>query len=135
MSVKNKIQQKLSDADRELFLSFVNRSADDHTTQHFDDSLPPVQKAHAAKKKKKGVFDAILDLHGATRHSAYAQVKQFLAESTDSHFRYVLIIHGKGTGALHDEVQKFLEHESTVKSYCYAPIRFGGHGATKVTLK
>ncbi|MBQ3971390.1 MAG: Smr/MutS family protein, partial [Selenomonadaceae bacterium] len=47
----------------------------------------------------------------------------------------VLIIHGKGTGALRKGLQDYLKHHRNVLRYAFADITEGGTGATVVDLK
>ena len=47
----------------------------------------------------------------------------------------VRIIHGKGTGALHDEIQKYLKTVPGVISVADEDIRHGGSGVTVVTFE
>ena len=44
----------------------------------------------------------------------------------------VRILHGKGTGALHEEVQKYLKTVRGVASVHDEHVRFGGSGVTIV---
>ena len=46
----------------------------------------------------------------------------------------VRIIHGKGTGALRDELQKYLRTIPGVTSVRDEQVQFGGSGVTIVTL-
>ena len=47
----------------------------------------------------------------------------------------ILVIHGKGTGALRKGVQAYLSHHASVLSYQFADQTDGGTGATVVQLK
>ena len=47
----------------------------------------------------------------------------------------VLIIHGKGTGALRKGIHAYLKHHRNVQSFQFADITEGGTGATVVELK
>ena len=47
----------------------------------------------------------------------------------------VRIIHGKGTGALRDELQKYLRTIPGIKSVQDEHIQFGGSGVTIVTFE
>ena len=44
----------------------------------------------------------------------------------------VRIIHGKGTGALHEEIQKYLRTVPGIKSVSDEDVRHGGSGVTLV---
>ena len=47
----------------------------------------------------------------------------------------VLIIHGKGTGALRQGVHEYLRHHYSVEKFTLADMDEGGAGATLVILK
>lgn len=47
----------------------------------------------------------------------------------------VRIIHGKGTGALRDEIQKYLNSVPGIASVKDEHIQFGGSGVTIVTFE
>ena len=47
----------------------------------------------------------------------------------------VRIIHGKGTGALRDAIQNFLNGHPSVLDFALAPRSKGGRGATVVKLR
>jgi len=76
-----------------------------------------------------------LDLHGKTVSEALRLVNQFLKDSYYAHERQVLIIHGKGTGTLRTEIQKFLKNHPFVESFTTANMFHGDEGATSVYIK
>lgn len=45
------------------------------------------------------------------------------------------LLHGKGTGALRQGIQKFLRTTRAVKSFGIAPYNEGGEGVTVVKLR
>ena len=58
-----------------------------------------------------------LDLHGEYAVTAYTVVHSFLIDNIKLRNRYVILIHGKGTGKLKREVEKILKKEKFVKSF------------------
>ena len=48
---------------------------------------------------------------------------------------YLRIIHGKGTGALREMVQRLLQHDPRVARFGLAPANQGGSGVTVVELR
>jgi len=134
MPAKKKIQHRISKEDAELFISYVSGDAG-FTISSAMKSIAHLQTAATVKKKKKDVFDARLDLHGLRREAAYLKLREFIYSCSKKGLRTVLIIHGKGSGALQEEVHEFLEDSVYVNSFCFASIRHGGSGATKVYLK
>jgi DNA mismatch repair protein MutS2 len=74
------------------------------------------------------------DLHGLTVDEALTLVNTFLYKSSISGLRRVWIIHGKGTGALRQEVRRYLTNHPLVMVCSTADGNRGGIGATQVEL-
>ncbi len=66
-----------------------------------------------------------IDLHGEYRTTAYTIVHEFLQDQKKLKNEYVIIIHGKGTGALKEEVHAILKHEKDVLEYQLDPDNLG----------
>ena len=81
-----------------------------------------------------GYPEAELDLHARTVEEAIPMVENFLNEAYQRGLRRVRIIHGKGTGTLKLEVDRFLARSSLVASRRPADRFHGGSGATEVEL-
>ena len=62
-------------------------------------------------------------------------VGKFLDDAEMAGLSQVLVIHGKGTGALRKGIQDYLKHHPSVVSFQFADINEGGTGATVVNLK
>ncbi len=75
-----------------------------------------------------------LDLHRHTVDEALPLVDDFLNRTYCAGLHYVRIVHGKGTGVLRREVDRYLSAHPLVKSYHPADRYGGGIGATEVTL-
>ena len=60
---------------------------------------------------------------------------KFIDDAQLAGLKQVLIIHGKGTGALRKGVQDFLKRHHSVANFVLADIDEGGAGATLVTLR
>ena len=76
-----------------------------------------------------------LDIRGMMVDEAEIVCGKFIDDAQLAGLKQVLIIHGKGTGALRQGVQEFLRRHHSVKSFVLADIDEGGAGATLVTLK
>ncbi|MBX5435986.1 MAG: endonuclease MutS2 [Alicyclobacillaceae bacterium] len=74
------------------------------------------------------------DVRGETVDEAIARIDKYLDDAVVAGLRRVVIIHGKGTGALRDGVRRYLSGHPQVKSYAPAGPGEGGDGATVVTL-
>ncbi len=60
---------------------------------------------------------------------------KFIDDSLMAGLSQVLIIHGKGTGALRKGVHEYLKRHKNVESFNFADMSQGGTGATEVSLK
>ncbi|USF99554.1 endonuclease MutS2 [Latilactobacillus sakei] len=78
---------------------------------------------------------AQLDLRGKRYEEAMAEVDQYIDAALLANYQQVTIVHGKGTGAIRQGVQEYLQANRQVKKYEYAPANAGGNGATIVTFK
>lgn len=115
---------------------------------HFEPAPPPAP--HMAKgrdvdaatlrriKTGKIPIEATCDLHGLTRDQAARQVKNFIMRAHASGYRLVLVITGKGSGALRRELPHWLEAPDTapiILKTMPAPKNKGGDGATLIYLR
>lgn len=87
------------------------------------------------KKTQSSGLSTRLDLRGERYEEAMRQVEQYIDQAIVAGYPSVTIVHGKGTGALRQGIQKLLERHRQVKSFAYAPANSGGNGATIVTFK
>lgn len=82
-----------------------------------------------------------LDLHGLTSDQAQKLLLKFVHEATQSNFRCVCIIHGKGwhtegkEGVLKSRSRHWLTQCAEVLAFCETMPHEGGSGAVKVLLK
>ncbi len=72
-----------------------------------------------------------IDLHGEFAVTAYTVVHEFLTDQVKLKKRYVVIIHGKGSGILKNEVHKILRQDKRVLAFHLDP---GNLGQTLVEL-
>ncbi|MGA3094530.1 MAG: Smr/MutS family protein [Dehalococcoidales bacterium] len=77
---------------------------------------------------------AELDLHARTVEEAIPLVEEFLHDAYARGWQRVRIIHGKGTGTLRLEVDRYLSRNSLVARHSPADRFHGGSGATEVEL-
>lgn len=71
-----------------------------------------------------------IDIRGMTIEEAEAVLDRYIDDALLSGLHEVLIIHGKGTGALRKGVKSYLENHSHIKSIRIADLNEGGTGAT-----
>lgn len=92
---------------------------------------------------KKGEFSlsARLDLHGDTEDVAQQRLLQFINQSYQAKYRFILIIHGKGYNSdtdypvLKNLVNQTLRALPQIVAFCSAQPKDGGTGAAYVLLK
>ena len=76
-----------------------------------------------------------IDLHGFDRDYASIMVKDFIKDNYILGNKSIVIIHGKGTGALREEIQKFLKATPGVAAIKDEDIQLGGSGVTVISFK
>lgn len=85
--------------------------------------------------ERKLNFSPELDVRGERLNDAIEKVMRFVDDAIMLNMTSVRIIHGKGTGVLHEEIQKFLRATPGVASVSDEHIQFGGTGVTVVTFE
>lgn len=73
-----------------------------------------------------------IDLHGYDRVSARIKTDEFISDSIKLKRKKIVIIHGKGTGIVKEEVYKYLKNNKNILSY---NLYWNNPGATIVELK
>ena len=76
-----------------------------------------------------------LDLRGVRYEEAMLTLDQYFDQVMLANYDVVTIIHGHGTGAIRNGVQKYLKGKPFVESFRFGGEAEGGMGATVVTLK
>lgn len=76
-----------------------------------------------------------LDLRGMTGDEALLEIEKYLDDAFLAGLSSVILVHGKGTGALRAVVQRELKNHPRVKSFRLGEAGEGGAGATVVNLK
>jgi len=76
-----------------------------------------------------------LDLRGVRYEDAMLMMDQYFDQVMLANYDTVTIIHGHGTGAIRNGVQKYLRGKSFVAEFRFGGEGEGGMGATVVTLK
>lgn len=76
-----------------------------------------------------------LDVRGETAEDALLRIDKYLDDAVVTGLARVVIIHGKGTGALRNAIRRHLQHHPQVKSSVPGSHGEGGDGATVVTVR
>lgn len=101
---------------------------------------PHRTKTKAANAGKPAVMSRVataarqIDLRGMTIEEAETTLDKYLDEAVLAGLHEVLIIHGKGTGALRKGVRTYLENHSHIVQIRIAELNEGGTGATVARL-
>ncbi len=93
------------------------------------------QQPAKAKLSKSQFISAEIDCRGQLVDEAIANIDKYIDDAYLSGLKQVIIIHGKGTGALRAGVQQYLKLNSHVKSYRPGTFGEGEAGVTVVELK
>ena len=84
--------------------------------------------------ERKLNFKMELDVRGQRVNEALDNVMHYIDDAIMLNVSSVRIIHGKGTGALRDEIQRFLRATPGVVSAKDESVQLGGSGVTVVTI-
>ena len=99
---------------------------------------PPVSNANRGSlglMQKAATVTRTIDIRGMTVDEAEQVCGKFIDDAQLSGLKQVLIVHGKGTGALRKGVHDYLRVNNSVASFQFADQDEGGTGATLVTIK
>lgn len=103
-----------------------------------ENSSPPTQnlnRGSAGLLQKVSVVSRDLDVRGMLVDEAEQVCGKFIDDAQLAGLKQILIIHGKGTGALRKGLHEFLRRNRSVENFNLADMDEGGSGATLVALK
>ena len=92
----------------------------------------PRQVIDTAMSERKANFKLELDVRGERVNDALEIVMRYIDDAIMLGVPSVRILHGKGTGALREEIQKYVRTVPGVQSAADEHIQFGGSGVTVV---
>ncbi len=91
--------------------------------------------AKSVKTSKAQFIGAQIDCRGQLVDEAIANIDKYIDDAYLSGLKQIMIVHGKGTGALRDGVQRYLRRNAQVESYREGVHGEGDAGVTVVELK
>ncbi len=94
-----------------------------------------VNAAAGSMLKKAANISREIDIRGLMVNEAESVLGKFIDDAVVGGLGQIVIIHGKGTGALRKGIHEYLKSHRNVLSYNLADIDEGGAGATVVELK
>lgn len=97
-------------------------------------ATPPLLREDSSIRERKLRFRTELDVRGERLSDALDIVTHYIDDAIMVGVPSVRIIHGKGTGVLRDEIQKYLRTVPGVASAKDESIQLGGSGVTVVTF-
>ena len=93
---------------------------------------PSVRRVDPALERRRLEFRPELDVRGQRVNEAIENVMRFIDDAIMLDMPSVRILHGKGTGALREEIQKYVRTVPGVASVADEQIQLGGSGVTVV---
>ena len=98
---------------------------------------PNLQRSNSGslRMSKSYSISPEINLLGKTVDEALSELDKYLDDAYLAHLKSVRIVHGKGTGALRQAVQKHLKKVKYVKSYRLGEYGEGGAGVTIAEFK
>lgn len=110
---------------------FISHGSQSNDEPNFE---PPRKKTSNALLAKMATVQRELDVRGLLVNESEPIVGKFIDDAAIAGLRHVLIIHGKGSGALRKGIHEFLKHNRSVARFQLADIDEGGSGATLVEI-
>ncbi len=98
-------------------------------------AVRPRQVFDSALTERKSRFKLELDVRGERVNDALEIVMRYIDDAIMLGVPSVRILHGKGTGALREEIQKYVRTVPGVQSACDEHVQFGGAGVTVVKFE
>lgn len=106
-----------------------------HGSQDFPNPSSNQNRGSLGLLQKTATVMRSIDIRGMTVDEAEQICGKFIDDAQLSGLKQVLIIHGKGTGALRKGVHEFLCGNKSVANFQFADQDEGGTGATLITIK
>lgn len=95
----------------------------------------PLRRYDPAISQRRLNFKPEIDVRGERLNEALDIVMHYIDDAIMVSVPSVRIIHGKGTGALHEEIQRYLRSVPGIASVSDEDVRHGGSGVTIVSFE
>lgn len=132
---KGTLLEKVSDKEWVVQIGILKMKLDESDLQFVKPEKEKVQVAVASVKNRNQHVKLELDLRGERYEDAILKTEKYIDDAILANYSRVSIIHGKGTGALRQGIQKYLKNHKRVKSFRFGDAGEGGLGVTIVELK
>lgn len=127
--------RKAGNHEWQVQLGILKMSVDENDMTPVAPEKEPAQRVTAVRSAESSHVPNQLDLRGKRYEEALAEVDHYLDAAILAGYPQVIIVHGKGTGALRTGITDYLKNHRSVSSFEFAPSNQGGNGATVVTFK
>jgi len=132
---KGVLLEKVSDTEWVVQIGILKMKLPESDLEYVKPEKQKQVTAAASVRGRDSYVKLELDLRGERYEDAILRAEKYIDDAVLSNYHQVSIIHGKGTGALRQGIQKFLKSHSRVKSFRFGEAGEGGYGVTVVELK
>lgn len=132
---KGVLLEKVSDTEWVVQIGILKMKLSESDLEYVKPEKQKQVTASATVKGRDSYVKLELDLRGERYEDAILRAEKYIDDAVLSNYHQVSIIHGKGTGALRQGIQKFLKSHPRVKNFRYGEAGEGGLGVTVVELK
>lgn len=120
------------ESEQDLFIRAVNEGL----AQVREPKVAEVsKKTYQKQPRKRPPVDATLDLHGMFVENAVTALLRFIEREKRLGAKTLLVIHGKGSGALKQAVWSLIDTHPFVGDFQVAPPKLGGAGAIILRIR
>ncbi|MBC2274913.1 endonuclease MutS2 [Listeria welshimeri] len=132
---KGTLLNKISDKEWNVQIGIIKMKIKTTDLEYIQPETPKKQRIITSVHSSDSPAKSELDLRGERYEDALQKVDKYLDEALLAGYPQVVIIHGKGTGALRTGVTEYLKNHRMVKSIRFGAAAEGGNGVTIVEFK
>ncbi|WP_064092565.1 endonuclease MutS2 [Rossellomorea aquimaris] len=132
---KGHLIEKVSSKEWQVQMGIMKMKVKESDLEFIQSQQKVETKPLATVKGKDFHVSLELDLRGERFENALSRVEKYIDDALLAGYPRVSIIHGKGTGALRQGVQEYLNNHRSVKSIRFGDAGEGGTGVTVVQFK